>query len=875
MKQGNVTTILDSRGKCRLSKDNIFKRKRLNHMNINPITHYDKGNNNNKYIPENKDIKALSGIGKLKSFKSSNKRGNAPYNNTMDKKKFDADFLYNNKNRIDLPQIKDDSTKNRRYQNREEYKYNNELFKYNNYQKNKDNNKSLAKSKKPTKIVRERTPVVSINLIDNKRDFKDLNDLIEINKRLGKICNEILKKNYNNSKDIPNEMINKIISMIKNNNLLGKQISENLIKGRITKEEQKRLASNNEKQQKTNKDIITAKSKNKSIKEKKKMEKITNKNKFNENEQKKARDYTISQDNNMKKKEIEKKNIKGIKSLVKVTNKKTEINKVKENTQKNAYDYDFIPPLKNKKISKNNIKINNFDNEKKYEEIKNQNEIECELKFDNFDNNDDHKITINEDYQNFIESQIHINNIDNNNIIEDNNVKDNNNKNITIDYKVFDNENKVKNEDNTMNNIENKSLIEGKKVNNNENKYIIENKESINENKDIIENCNVNEKLKENKEIVESDKVNEKEKVEETEKQKETEYESNTPEEEELEEESTNQKNHKKYGFANIGNNCYLNSSLQLLTRIVDLKENVLCFTDIITENATKGQLIKHFKKILTQIENAKDEDHLVINPTDLKYTMGYVDQRYFKNNQEDSNEFISNFIDALFWETSNKDKTEKIQKLNLVEEKDIKAYTNFDKKFYNRRGYSFILDLFYGVIRTQKYCKKCDKNNIISIKYNAYNMLELPIFDLAMQHKNKSLKFEDILKMYKDDKKTESICKNCNCDNEVYTKTSIYTFPKYLIISFGRSVEDVYIDNYITYPQELNLESDYDKSKHNFILESVIEHAGGVNYGHYTCLCPMDKNNTIWYKFSDSYYEESNNYFHSKNAIILLYTAN
>jgi ubiquitin C-terminal hydrolase len=36
---------------------------------------------------------------------------------------------------------------------------------------------------------------------------------------------------------------------------------------------------------------------------------------------------------------------------------------------------------------------------------------------------------------------------------------------------------------------------------------------------------------------------------------------------------------------------------------------------------------------------------------------VGYVDERYFGDQQEDSNEFIPNFIDALLWETGKEEK--------------------------------------------------------------------------------------------------------------------------------------------------------------------------------------------------------------------------
>ena len=322
----------------------------------------------------------------------------------------------------------------------------------------------------------------------------------------------------------------------------------------------------------------------------------------------------------------------------------------------------------------------------------------------------------------------------------------------------------------------------------------------------------------------------------------------------------------KIYCFQNIGNNCYLNSSLQLLTRINELKDEIFNINKYNEDCSTKGKLIIEFKEILNKIEKSND-DNLIINPQKLKRIMGDLDERYLEGHQEDANEFISNFIDGLFWETGNKEI--KTKKLNIENEEDKNPYNNFYKKFYLRRGYSFLLDLFYGILKTEKKCKICGNS---LIKFNAYNMLELSIYDLAKENKNSPLKLEKILYMFKKEKKTDnSSCSNCK-NNENYTKTFIYTLPKYLIISFGRSVDDEYIYNNIIYPEELDLKSEYDNNTSHYKLECVIEHSGGLNYGHYTALCPIDNDNKKWYRYSDSYCDKFNHGFHSENSIILLY---
>ena len=325
----------------------------------------------------------------------------------------------------------------------------------------------------------------------------------------------------------------------------------------------------------------------------------------------------------------------------------------------------------------------------------------------------------------------------------------------------------------------------------------------------------------------------------------------------------------KIYGFKNGGNNCFLNSSLQLLTRIKELKEEVLNFKGISENNETGGRLINEFRKILVMIENSSN-NNLIINPDKLKKIMGNVDNKYFLNGQEDSNEFIVNFLNALLLETGNKEIP--FKKLNIINELDKKPYENLCKKFFKKKGSSFIIDLFYGISKTIKNCKSCGKNN--SIKFNAYNILEFQLYALAKKTK-KEITLNSLYNNYSEEKKIEDdSCSFCNSD-KIFTKTCIYTLPKYLIICFQRACDNEYCYNNVTYPKILKIRSEFDNIEHSYKLDCVIEHSGGAGYGHYTALIPFDKDNNIWWRFSDSYWNENNVGYQSDNAFLLLYKLN
>ena len=292
--------------------------------------------------------------------------------------------------------------------------------------------------------------------------------------------------------------------------------------------------------------------------------------------------------------------------------------------------------------------------------------------------------------------------------------------------------------------------------------------------------------------------------------------------------------NQKLYGFKNEGNNCYLNSSLQLLTRINELKKEVINFNENYTENDTQGRLIIEFRNMLNLIEGSS-KDNLILNPSKLKRIMGNIDNKYNHNGQEDSNEFIANFISGLLSETGNKEKD--VKKINIINESDKKPYENLYKKFYKRKGDSFILNLFYGISKVRKFCEKC-YNNVI--KFNVYNMLEFPLYNLAKKYPKKELTLQELYNNYTEERQCEDMCPKCE-SNEVYSKTSIFTLPKYLLISFGRACDHEYFYNNILYSKNFEIKCELENNKRNYMLDCVIEHSGGYNFGHYTTLIPVD----------------------------------
>lgn len=330
-----------------------------------------------------------------------------------------------------------------------------------------------------------------------------------------------------------------------------------------------------------------------------------------------------------------------------------------------------------------------------------------------------------------------------------------------------------------------------------------------------------------------------------------------------------NKKIEKKYlkkNISNIYNICYMNSSIQCLfhcrdfiNKILEYKEEKLKVVGKLTE-AT----INLIKDMLNQQNDKKD-----LTVSEIKEVMGESIELYKENNQEDANEFISNYLNLLHEEIADKNNITNIIEIN--DEDYTECFNNFFYKFYMKKGGSFILDLFYGILRTKKYCNSC--KNILSKNFSSFNILELPLYYLS-KNNQESLNFVEILIYHTSQKKILNACCK-NCKGQAYSLTEIYELPKYLIIYFGRYNDDNFIENNIDYPKEMDFknfiikENRKNLNNYNYKLRSIIFYTTIDKKGHYCASC---LNNNNWIYFDDHYIEKYNEKSSNGIPIILFY---
>ena len=309
----------------------------------------------------------------------------------------------------------------------------------------------------------------------------------------------------------------------------------------------------------------------------------------------------------------------------------------------------------------------------------------------------------------------------------------------------------------------------------------------------------------------------------------------------------------------NLYNTCYINASIQCLLRLDDFVKNLLKFQG--------GDLLSATKNLINDMRIKK-----ACSVFFIKEAMGEKNDIYNGNDQGDANEFITNYLNDLIEETKG------TSNFNWTcSKKDEKYFNTFYNKFIQRKGKSFILDLFYGVTKTETYCKNCETT---SIKYNAFNILEIPIYEDDQKFnykKNLDMNLKELLSKFISEKKSEDE-KCLTCKKYLYSKISINNLPKCLIIYFKRSYSNNII-NKIDIPKSINLEKYIlDKSLNN--MDNYFYHLKGVIFysyskakvSHYKAACLV--NNEKWYYFNDNYYDSDVAFrlFQDDNPILLFY---
>ena len=180
-------------------------------------------------------------------------------------------------------------------------------------------------------------------------------------------------------------------------------------------------------------------------------------------------------------------------------------------------------------------------------------------------------------------------------------------------------------------------------------------------------------------------------------------------------------------GLTNLGNTCFMNSMLQCLSNAGVLTTHFISREfehDINEENVlgTQGEMALKFYQLIKQMWKGTNS---FISPTDLKYLIGRIQPQFRGYRQHDAQELCTFLLDALHEDLN------KIKRKPYIEEKDPKPGTpdvsiaEDSWKNFLARNSSFIVDQFYGQLRSHITCNEC---GFEAVKFDPFSCLSVPI---------------------------------------------------------------------------------------------------------------------------------------------------
>lgn len=315
-------------------------------------------------------------------------------------------------------------------------------------------------------------------------------------------------------------------------------------------------------------------------------------------------------------------------------------------------------------------------------------------------------------------------------------------------------------------------------------------------------------------------------------------------------------------GIENVGNNCYLNSGLQIINRFKPLVD------ELKKPYYQNYDFISVLNEVLENLQSKK-----IYNPTDFIKFFCKRNKDYIEGAQCCSQSFIRTLIKNINQDIlidydkniiidSNEIQFIKYKHNEGSKEKmDFKKFIKEHKIFPQSKAFNLISGITLSVADGNCINNKCDNKNEIIKEFSFLNFIDYQIY-LDNIRNNQKAKFSEILfQEFGEEKNMLTECPHCKTSLILKEKTVFIKIPDILIFTLQR-----YINNQTNFariiPNEVIDLTDYidislkeNKEKFEYELFAInVRYGHTSNIGHEICIIKI---NDDWYKIDDERFKK------------------
>jgi ubiquitin C-terminal hydrolase len=314
-----------------------------------------------------------------------------------------------------------------------------------------------------------------------------------------------------------------------------------------------------------------------------------------------------------------------------------------------------------------------------------------------------------------------------------------------------------------------------------------------------------------------------------------------------------------QFRFNNRGNNCYLNSVLQILLNNE--------YFELVFKNFNFQSIIFDFLK---KVYCARQTGQLPIDSGIIKTVLAQFDtdaSRLFgNNNQQDAHEAIVKILDIVHMSCKYTGFMEYSDTIPVMSEPGVIIALDKDKEKF---GNSFITKFYSGQFKTIINCNNCDYRNVV---YESFNNISI------------SLTSDSVVKCFRDFMNPEILddfmCEKCKSRNSIHKRTVLSRFPHVLILCIKRFSLSKKIKDVIKIDKNLKIKINTPINglnnmppiiEYNYEISGIVYHSGGsIESGHYSADVLMSGE---WYSVDDEFCRKvSEPPMYSKDCYIVVY---